>query len=99
MNSPPGFDALEAEAVGFDQCGGHVSPNGAYHYHGCPTCEDVVIPGEPDQFIGVALDGFPIYGPYDDNGEVITKDKLNNCNGETYTNDEGETSFRYRLVI
>ena len=48
--------------VPFDACGGHVNPQGGYHYHQAKHCypimeEDDTHPG----LVGFAWDGFPIY--------------------------------------
>ena len=42
-----------------DSCDGHPSPNGHYHYHQMSGC---VHNNTNNEFMGVALDGFPIYG-------------------------------------
>ena len=34
---------------------------GSYHYHQDPVCLNTT--SEDDKLVGVALDGFPIYGP------------------------------------
>lgn len=64
-----------------DSCNGHGLPNGmTYHYHGIPYCITDVLDtaGEHSKAIGYLLDGFPIYGPQDVNGEVPTD--LDACN-------------------
>ena len=50
--------------LGVDSCGGHVQPNGKYHYHINPTCLHDMDSGEHSPIIGYAFDGLPIYGPY-----------------------------------
>eukprot|EP00457_Paulinella_chromatophora_P001406 gb/GEZN01001408.1/.p1 GENE.gb/GEZN01001408.1/~~gb/GEZN01001408.1/.p1 ORF type:complete len:928 (-),score=103.59 gb/GEZN01001408.1/:232-3015(-) len=35
----------------------------------------------PSPLIGWALDGFPLYGPYDWNGDLVTADRLDACHG------------------
>ena len=92
---------MAAEFTNVDQCKGHVGPDGMYHVHGVPWCSEMVdeVNIQPDQFMGVALDGFPIYGPFNATGNEITNSQLNDCHGETYVNDEGQTSFRYRWVV
>lgn len=51
--------------LGLDQSNAHVQPNGSYHYHGLPTglIQKQGKAGEVT-LIGVAADGFPIYGQY-----------------------------------
>ena len=66
-----------------DYCSGHPSPQGNYHYHANSSCvtRQVDTTGEPSHIIGLALDGFPIYGAYDMAGAEVTADKLDECNG------------------
>ena len=64
----------------FDSCDGHSSPNGAYHYHKIP--DSCLYKGEEDEFIGVALDGYPIYGPnVSDSDHILTSADLDECHG------------------
>jgi hypothetical protein len=71
------FDAGGMEAVSImDRCCGHPSPVNEYHYHKYPVC--VKTPFSDDgqghsPLIGFALDGFPIYGPYEAKG-LMAKD-------------------------
>ena len=53
--------------------------------------------GEADKFMGVAMDGWPIYGPFDSNGEVITASMLDGCNG-WYLNDD-LNQYQYRMTL
>lgn len=76
-------DNFEIDGVPFvDSCGGHPDVPGKYtfHYHGIPYCvTDVVdVPDEHSVLIGYLFDGFPIYGPQGEEGEVPTD--LNECN-------------------
>lgn len=68
-----------------DGCNGHPSPGPiyAYHYHGLPVCvtEKVDRSKGPSHIIGVAFDGFPIYGDRDINGKQIKARQLDRCNG------------------
>lgn len=68
-----------------DGCNGHPSPGPiyAYHYHGLPVCvtEKVDKSKGPSHIIGVAFDGFPIYGDRDVNGKQIKAGQLDRCNG------------------
>ena len=71
------FDAGGMEAVNLmDRCCGHPSPSNDYHYHKYPVC--VKSPFADDgqdhsPLIGFALDGLPIYGPYESKG-LMAKD-------------------------
>ena len=67
-----------------DKCAGHPIPDiGAYHYHGLSSCVTTKVDkvGKPSHLIGLALDGFPIYGDRDINGKQLTSKNLDQCNG------------------
>lgn len=66
-----------------DSCSAHPTPIGEYHYHALSTCitNQVDSTSGPSHVIGVALDGFLIYGSRDINGKSIPVSKLDKCNG------------------
>ena len=66
-----------------DQCAGHPGPGGEYHYHGNSECvtRQVDETGGGSHIIGLALDGYPIYGAYDIDGVEVTASELDECNG------------------
>lgn len=69
-----------------DLCKGHPTsgPGGkVYHYHGHSDCVTNLVDhaGGPSHLIGVALDGFPIYGDKDMQGHTIAAQRLDVCNG------------------
>jgi hypothetical protein len=71
-----------------DACSSHPTPlTGGYdwHHHGLPTCLVNQIDGSsgPSHLIGIALDGYPIYGGRDINGNTIAVSQLDACNGIT----------------
>ena len=71
-----------------DHCNGHPTPANAgnsYHYHGLSECVTAMVDHEngPSHLIGVALDGFPIYGDKDMSGRTIAPASLDACNGIT----------------
>ena len=68
------------EAEVFDQCDGHPDQRGRYHYHQISSC---VYGGSNMDFIGVALDGHPIYGPKNRRGVELTSSSsaLDECHG------------------
>ena len=78
------FDAGTEEAVNImDRCCGHPDPGSFYHYHKYPVCarspfEDAGHEHSP--LIGWAFDGFPVYGPYEGNGEMAMDSKKNPLN-------------------
>ncbi|XP_069140992.1 uncharacterized protein [Argopecten irradians] len=64
----------------FDSYGGHTDPQGIYHYHQIPG--SWLYTGEADELLGVAFDGFPIYGPMaSDLGRDVTNQDLDECHG------------------
>ena len=74
----------EGEDVPFaDACNAHPSPFKAYHYHGRPDCVTKQVDKKkgPSHIIGVAFDGFPIYGDRDINGKQVKGSQLDSCNG------------------
>lgn len=79
-------------AVAFlDSCNGHPTPNaGAYHYHALPACVTAQVDKAkgPSHIIGLAFDGFPIYGDRDIKGRKVSLAKLDTCNGITSATPE-----------
>lgn len=78
-----------------DTCSGHPTPamgggGGQYHYHGLPACvsKEVDTSTGASHIIGIAFDGFPIYGKRDIKGKVIPASKLDKCNGITSATPE-----------
>ena len=73
-----------------DACSGHPTPVGEYHYHAGSSCVTKQVDTEsgPSHLIGLALDGFPIYGARDVNGNEIPASALDECNGITSATPE-----------
>jgi hypothetical protein len=73
-----------------DACSGHPTPVGEYHYHAVSSCvtKQVDTSTGPSHLIGVALDGFPIYGSRDIAGHEIAASSLDECNGITSVTPE-----------
>jgi len=68
LNGVPFFNQYAAmgapltnEKFSFDQNGGHPQQQGQYHYHVEPT--SLTARHGEDAFLGLLLDGFPVYGP------------------------------------
>jgi hypothetical protein len=106
----------QRKASFLDSCNAHSTPiggrnGGTYHYHGLPGCvtAQVDTTGGPSHIIGVAADGFPIYGDKDIKGNAVTAAQLDECNGITSATPEfpdgvyhyvlpaGETGFQSSL--
>lgn len=92
----------KGEDIAFlDSCNGHPTPMGQYHYHALPKCvtSQVDKAGGPSHAIGVAFDGYLIYGDRDADGTQITKDQLDSCNGITSATPEfPEGVYHYVLL-
>ena len=88
-----------------DSCNSHAAagPAGAtWHYHAVPACLTAQVDGStgPSHLLGVALDGFPIYGGRDVNGNVVPVAQLDACNGITSpTPDLPGGAYHYVLPI
>lgn len=71
------------EVTEFDECGGLVSRKDAlYRVYTFSTCLAKLTCGQEAEMIGVALDGFPIYGPIDETGRQLTSRDLDECHGK-----------------
>lgn len=70
---------LTSEILSFDRFNGHPTPQSQYHYHVEPLW--LTASKGKATYIGVLLDGFPVYGTVDDNGTAPTD--LDSCNGHT----------------
>jgi hypothetical protein len=65
-----------------DQCDSH-SNGMTWHAHGNPNCVTAQVDTStgPSHIIGIALDGYPIYGGRDIDGNVVDPSTLDACNG------------------
>lgn len=76
-----GTDNIYDEIGSFDYCQGHPQNSGLYHYHSEPYS----ISSSDSKLIGVARDGYFIYGRNDSNGTIAT----NGANGTWLTSFGG----------
>lgn len=84
-----------------DQCDSH-SNGTTWHAHGNPNCvtSQVDTSAGPSHIIGIALDGFPIYGGRDIDGNVISVSQLDACNGiNSPTPEFPNGAYHYVLPI
>jgi hypothetical protein len=84
-----------------DQCDSH-SNGSTWHAHGNPNCVTSQIDTSTgaSHIIGVALDGFPIYGGRDINGNIVSVSQLDSCNGITSATPEFPNgAYHYVLPI
>jgi len=65
--------AAQAEYYAVDICGGHTGANGTYHHHFYSSCLANMLGDngtDHSPIYGYIFDGYPIYGPYESNGEL-----------------------------
>jgi len=69
-------------ALPTDRCWGHPYA-GMYHYHGYSwKCfPNPGAAGKPSPLYGYAIDGFGVYGPFNENGKLIHNSQLDECHG------------------
>lgn len=91
-----GRNAVEGPwAEVFDSCCGHPDPAGRYHYHKYPVCVKSPFKDPPDShspIIGIAFDGYPVYGPKCEGGEPPVN--LDDCNGHR----DDERGYHYHVT-
>jgi len=96
-------DAQGNDVAFLDDCNGHPSPGPiwAYHYHGLPSCLTSKVDKKkgPSHLIGVAFDGFPIYGDRDAHGKQITASQLDKCNGITSPTPEFPQGIYHYVLL
>eukprot|EP00929_Paragymnodinium_shiwhaense_P099229 TRINITY_DN6080_c2_g2_i1.p1 TRINITY_DN6080_c2_g2~~TRINITY_DN6080_c2_g2_i1.p1 ORF type:complete len:1228 (-),score=245.12 TRINITY_DN6080_c2_g2_i1:359-3781(-) len=49
--------------------------------------------------LGYALDGFPIYGPYGQEGRLVNTSELDSCNGKVVVLPNGREEYRYYWTV
>lgn len=80
MNAP-----LTNEIFSFDQYNGHPQQQGQYHYHVEPLY--ITKTKGKTAFLGLLLDGFPVYGPTE-NGKTVTNADLDKYHGHSHATTE-----------
>lgn len=84
-SSTLGNDAAAHEML--DRFGGHTDGTERYHYHfPADDLMDHIHPHSSGHspITGYMLDGFGIYGPYGENGELLTSADLDECHGHKH---------------
>ncbi len=94
-------NAAGQDILFLDVCNGHPTPMGMYHYHALPPCVTAMvdIDAGPSHIIGVAFDGFPIYGDRDINGKQLTAADLDQCNGITSATPEYPAGIYHYVLL
>lgn len=78
-----GGSPLSNEIGGFDQYWAHPQNMGVYHYHVEPLYLTTV-KSTKSGLMGFLLDGFPVYGPKEENGSTVTNSTLDVYHGHTH---------------
>lgn len=74
---------LTSEINSFDKYYGHPQQSGMYHYHVEPFYLTSV-KSTKSGLMGFLLDGFPVYGPQEENGTVVVNSMLDDYHGHTH---------------
>lgn len=74
---------LTNEVVSFDQYWGHPQQTGQYHYHVEPLYLTTV-KATKSSLLGFLLDGFPVYGPKEEDGTTVSNSILDAYHGHTH---------------
>lgn len=76
----PGRDAVAHETQ--DACQGHPQMTGVYHYHSVTSCiADRKMANGHSGLVGYMIDGFGIYGRFDEGGVELSSADLDACHG------------------
>lgn len=87
---------LTSEINSFDQYNGHPQQHGKYHYHVEPV--SLTTAKGTDALLGFLLDGFPVYGPYENENSVSNND-LDTFHGHTHaTADYPDGIYHYHIT-
>lgn len=90
------YSPLTQEINSLDQYNGHPQQQGTYHYHIEPTYLTATY--GKHVLLGFLLDGFPVYGPLENN-VTITNSLLDDCHGHTHaTTDYPDGIYHYHIT-
>ncbi len=79
----PNNQALTNEITSFDKYYGHPQQSGMYHYHVEPLYLTTV-KSTKSGLMGFLLDGFPVYGPQEEDGTTVANTSLDVYHGHTH---------------
>ena len=79
----PNNQELTGEMASFDQFYGHPQQSGVYHYHVEPL-HLTQVKSTKSGLMGFLMDGFPVYGPQEENGTTVTNASLDVYHGHTH---------------
>ena len=100
LNGAPLYNPYDADGNNLvdseieDDCNGYVATSGIYMYRQNPQCTYVDVSGEHSPIVGYAFDGYPIYGPRDDNGIFIDDSNLDQYHGH----DQAGRGYHYHIT-
>ncbi|MEZ4902553.1 MAG: YHYH protein [Spirosomataceae bacterium] len=94
----PNNQALTNEINSFDKYYGHPQQSGQYHYHVEPLYLTTV-KSVKSGLMGFLLDGFPVYGPQEEDGTTVNSSKLDAYHGHTHaTKDYPNGIYHYHFT-
>lgn len=79
----PNNQILTSEIASFDNYNGHPTATSQYHYHVEPLYLTTVKTTKSG-LLGFLLDGFPVYGPQEENTTTVTSNSLDVYHGHTH---------------
>lgn len=79
----PNNQVLAGEINSFDKYYGHPQQQGQYHYHVEPLYLTTV-KSTKSGLMGFLLDGFPVYGPQEEDSTIVTSSNLDDYHGHTH---------------
>jgi len=89
---------LTSEIVSFDKYYGHPQQSGMYHYHVEPLYLTTVT-STKSVLMGFLLDGFPVYGPKEEDGTTVSSNLLDVYHGHSHsTVDYPNGIYHYHLT-
>ena len=102
-------DAFDQESETFDQTLGHPEQSGTYHYHVDTTYSGAISSSSPiyytsinpvetdrSKLLGFMRDGFPVFGPEENNSTVSDSD-LDSCRGHVGQTAEFGNVYHYHV--
>lgn len=94
----PNNAPLTSEINSFDQYYGHPTGTSQYHYHVEPLYLTTV-KSTKSGIMGFLLDGFPVYGPQEENGTTVVSNNLDFYHGHTHaTVDFPNGTYHYHFT-
>lgn len=94
----PNNQILTSEIASFDKYNGHPTATNQYHYHVEPLYLTTV-KSTKSGLMGFLLDGFPVYGPQEENGSTVVSSGLDAYHGHTHaTVDFPNGTYHYHFT-